>query len=53
MDLDRETGERIEQPISVEAESSALLDRALELGANAAILKTGDFDILIDALAVL
>ena len=29
------------------------LDRAMELGANAAILKTGDFDILVDALAVL
>ena len=29
------------------------LDRAMELGANAAVLKTGDFDMLVDAMAVL
>ena len=29
------------------------LDRALELGADAAVLKTGDFDMLVDALATL
>jgi DNA-binding NarL/FixJ family response regulator len=29
------------------------LERALELGANAAVLKTGDFDMLVDALATL
>jgi len=29
------------------------LDRAIELGADAAVLKTGDFDMLVDALATL